>query len=155
MRRVFTIIAASIALMLSACTKPSQTENIFPVLDSLDGTLWYSLDNGDSLNIIYYDVIYNAADGAMIGYDTPERTNEIVRREFSYTFTPADAMSDGIVNMEFSDGQRYGGILVPKGVFQINLRDVYIIQLYEVDERGEIIYDVNGNIKSTLQMWRE
>ena len=91
----------------------------------------------------------------MLGYSEQERVNEVVNRPFSYTFTPATADINAIVRVNFEDGQYYGGLLIPKGYYQINLQDVYIIQLYEVYENGEVIYNVDGTMKSTLQMWME
>ena len=43
----------------------------------------------------------------------------------------------------------------PKGNFQVNNKDVYWIQLYEVDDEGYILYDEKGNIKSSILMWKE
>ena len=80
----------------------------------------------DTKNQIYYDIHY-------------AETTEI----------------DALVNVVFEDGQRYGGILVPKGNFQVNNEDVYWIQLYEVDDKGYIIYDEAGKIKSSILMWKE
>ena len=91
----------------------------------------------------------------MLGYSEQERVNEVVNRPFTYTFTPATAVLDAVVRVDFEDGQHYGGIAIPKGHFQISLKDVFFIQLYEVDANGEVLYDINGNIKSTLQMWME
>ena len=62
---------------------------------------------------------------------------------------------DAIVRVDFEDGQHYGGLLIPKGQIQKNLQDVYFIQLYETDAEGEVIYNVDGSMKSTLQMWME
>ena len=49
----------------------------------------------------------------------------------------------------------YGGILIPKGNVQVNHKEVYMIQLYEVDADHNILYDPNGNVKSTILMWKE
>lgn len=86
-------------------------------------------------------------------YSNSLRDELISSRNFTYTFTPATSQIDALVNLTFEDGERYGGILIPKGNFQVNDEDVYWIQLYEVDEKGEIIYDENGKIKSSILMW--
>ena len=118
--------------------------------------MWYSYDTKQD---IYYDIYYNAdGEGKMLGYDTSERNEDqlLVERNFTYKYTRATADIDAVVDIWFEDGQRYGGILIPKGNLQISNKDVYVIQLYELTADGkDIIYDENGNIKSTLMMWKE
>lgn len=144
----------AVAVLFFAACEPIELQNKeYPELTSLDNTLWYSYD---SKNQIFYDIYYNEnGNGVMLGYSEQERVNEVVNRPFSYTFTPATADINAIVRVNFEDGQYYGGLLIPKGYYQINLQDVYIIQLYEVYENGEVIYNVDGTMKSTLQMWME
>jgi hypothetical protein len=115
--------------------------------------MWYSYDKiGD----IYYDITYGEnGEGVMLGYDEQERVTEVVNRPFTYTYTPATELANAIVRVDFADGQHYGGFLVPKGVYQISMKDVYFIQLYETDAEGEVIYNVDGTMKSTMQMWME
>ena len=153
--RLFRLFLSAMALLaVSACEKPEDEKKAFPELETLEGTTWYSYD---AKKDIYYDISYEGDNrGCMIGYDTSERKDEVVNRPFSYAYTRATADLDAIVDVMFDDGQRYGGILIPKGNLQISNKDVYIIQLYELSEDGsKILYDENGNIKSTLMMWRE
>jgi hypothetical protein len=95
----------------------------------------------------------------MVGYSDVDRKNEVSRANFSYTFTPATVVDgfsiDAIVHISFDDGRYYGGMLIPKGELQINNEDVFIIQLYETNDRWEVIYDMSGNMKSTIMMWKE
>lgn len=152
--RLLNILMGAVAVLVFAACEPIELQNKeYPELTSLDNTLWYSYD---SKNQIFYDIYYNEnGNGVMLGYSEQERVNEVVNRPFSYTFTPATAEINAIVRIDFEDGQYYGGLLIPKGYYQINLQDVYIIQLYEVYENGEVIYNVDGTMKSTLQMWME
>ena len=152
--RLLNILMGAVAVLFFAACEPIELQNKeYPELTSLDNTLWYSYD---SKNQIFYDIYYNEnGNGVMLGYSEQERVNEVVNRPFIYTFTPATADINAIVRVNFEDGQYYGGLLIPKGYYQINLQDVYIIQLYEVYENGEVIYNVDGTMKSTLQMWME
>ena len=150
MRFINYLMCTIMAIAFVGCEPIEETPKVFPEITSLDNTLWYS-KIGDT----YYDIIYNTDNGVMLGYSEPERLNEVVNRPFTYTFTPATANIDAIVRVDFEDGQHYGGFLIPKGYTQINLQDVYIIQLYETDAEGEVIYNVDGTMKSTLQMWME
>ena len=138
---------------LMGCEFPEEEKKKeYPELSNIVDTLWYSYDQK---NYIYYDIEYAETTGTMKGYKDQERTEEVSSRAFSYTFTPATEQYDAIVELAFDDGQRYGGILIPKGNFQINNQDVYFIQLYEINDKGNIIYDDNGDIKSTILMWKE
>ena len=138
---------------LVGCEFPEEEKKKeYPELSNIVDTLWYSYDQK---NYIYYDIEYAETTGTMKGYKDQERTEEVSNRAFSYTFTPATEQYDAIVELTFDDGQRYGGILIPKGNFQISNKDVYMIQLYEINDKGTIIYDDKGNIKSTILMWKE
>lgn len=147
------LIALMAIVTLTACEKPEQisTEK-YPPLESITNTLWYSVD---TKNQIYYDITYNETTGTMVGYNNSLREEQVSERSFSYTFTPATELYEAVVTLTFDDGQRYGGMVVPKGNFQVNDVDVYWIQLYEVDDKGYIIYDETGNIKSSILMWKE
>ena len=153
MRLLKILMAAAALLVAVGCEPIEDVKKNYPVLTSLENTMWYSYDKTKN---IYYDIYYNEDNqGVMLGYSEQERLNEVVNRPFSYTFTPATADINAIVRVNFEDDQYYGGLLIPKGYYQINLQDVYIIQLYEVYENGEVIYNVDGTMKSTLQMWYE
>ena len=60
-----------------------------------------------------------------------------------------------VVTVNFDEGARYAGILVPKGQFQVSNIDVYLIQLYGVDENGEIVYTPEGQVKDAMLFWKE
>lgn len=149
-------MSAVLLVSFTACEPEEAPMMSYPELTTLDDTMWYSYD---AKRDIYYDIYYNAdGEGRMLGYDTSERNEEevLVDRTFTYDYTRATEDVDAIVNVTFADGQRYGGILIPKGNLQISSKDVYIIQLYELTADGEdVAYDENGNIKSTLMMWKE
>lgn len=146
-------MSAVLALTIVSCEPVEEETKVFPEITSLDNTLWYSYD---TQNKIFYDIVYGEeGEGVMLGYSEQERINEVVNRPFDYTFTPATKDIDAIVRVDFEDGQHYGGLLIPKGNIQINLQDVYFIQLFETDAEGEVIYNIDGNIKSILEMWME
>ncbi len=147
--RITKFFALSLMIFFVTGCFPEEEVKEYPELESLENTLWYSY-NGDTAT--YYDVHFDTAtDGVMVGYNSEERVEEVSREEFDYTFDPVI----DVVTLSFIDGASYGGILVPKGEFQISEIDVYIIQLYEVDEKGEIIYTPDGQMKSTLLFWKE
>ena len=147
------LFGAVMALTIMGCEPIEQEKKEYPKLESLVGTLWFSYDE---TNKIFYDITYSEDDcGEMKGYADQERTELVVDRPFTYTFTPATDDINAIVMVNFEDGQRYGGALLPKGYMQVNYVDVYFIQLYEVYENGEVIKDAEGNFTSVLQMWME
>ena len=152
MRLLNFLMAAATLLLVVGC-KDNEKKTIFPELTSLDNTQWISYDSNEN---IFYDIFYyESGKGVMLGYSEQARENEVVNRPFDYAFTPATESIDAIVRVDFEDGQHYGGWLAPKGIYQINLQDVYLIQLYETDAEGEVIYNIDGTMKSTLQMWME
>ena len=152
MRLLNFLMAAATLLLVVGC-KDNEKKTIFPELTSLDNTQWISYDSNEN---IFYDIFYyESGKGVMLGYSEQARENEVVNRPFDYAFTPATESIDAIVMVNFEDGQHYGGWLAPKGIYQINLQDVYLIQLYETDAEGEVIYNIDGTMKSTLQMWME
>lgn len=147
------LLGAVVALFVMGCEPYEENKKDYPELESLVNTLWYSYDKSAN---IYYDITYGEnGEGVLLGYSEQERLNEVVNRPFTYAFTPATAQINAIVRIDFEDGQYYGGWLAPKGIYQINLQDVYLIQLYETDAEGEVIYNIDGTMKSTLQMWME
>ncbi len=147
------LISIAAIVALNSCNIPEEEERPeYPTLDTIANTLWYSVD---TKNQIYYDIHYAETTGEMVGFSNSLREEEVSRRAFTYTFTPETTEIDALVNVVFEDGQRYGGILVPKGNFQVNNEDVYWIQLYEIDDNGYIIYDEAGKIKSSILMWKE
>ena len=147
------LLGAVMALSIVGCEPIEDETKSYPELESLVGTLWFSYDE---TNKIFYDITYGEDDrGEMKGYADQARTELVVDRPFSYTFTPATDDINAIVRVDFEDGQHYGGALMPKGYIQVNYIDVYFIQLYEVYENGEVIKDAEGNFTSVIQMWRE
>jgi hypothetical protein len=141
------------ALTLLSCELPEEEpKKQYPAMESIEDTLWYSTD---IKNQIYYDINYAETTGTMIGYNSSKREEVVSSRTFTYTFTPATKDIDALVHLSFEDGAIYDGILVPKGNFKVDNKDVYWIQLYEVDDTGHIIYDDNGKMKSSILMWRE
>ena len=100
-------------------------------------------------------------DGKSTAYDSFERVNEIeyLSKSFTYTFIPARVENkeriEAIVRVKFEDGTLYGGEVIPKGALQISNKDVYIIQLYETDDKWEILKTDDGKAKSSLMMWKE
>ena len=147
------LLGAVMALSIVGCEPIEDETKSYPELESLVGTLWFSYDE---TNKIFYDITYGEDDrGEMKGYADQERTELVVDRPISYTFTPATVDINAIVRVDFEDGQHYRGALMPKGYIQVNYIDVYFIQLYEVYENGEVIKDAEGNFTSVIQMWKE
>lgn len=147
--KLMKVLAMALVMFAAVGCFPEEEITEYPELESLEDTLWYSYDGTVAT---YYDVLFESADeGVMVGYNSAERIEEVSRQAFGYSF---DAQID-VVTLDFVGGKSYGGILVPKGEFQISEKDVYIIQLYEVDENGDVIYTAEGEIQSTLLMWKE
>lgn len=163
MNRVKYLICTAIILGLTACMDFENETKDLNELDEIKNTVWYSYDVAQS---VYYDIEYSDIadsensdwfEGKMLAYDSYERVNiiEDLCRDFTYNFTKATADTRAIVKTRFSDGKFYDGFVIPKGFMQISSKDVYIIQLYEVDEKGNLILTEEENYQSTLMMWKE
>ena len=160
MKMVKYLICTAMLLGAMACVDFDQNEQKLYNLVDINNTEWH---NEDILNKVYYSIEYSAVEssegwynGEMRGYDNFERTNKIdtLTRNFIYNFTPATSERRAIVKTKFNDGSYYDGYVIPKGSLQMGSKDVYVIQLFEVDTEGEILME-NGNYKSTLMMWKE
>ena len=162
MKTVKYLICTAILLGAMACVNFEQSDKKIVFLDEIENTVWH---NDDIVNKVYYNISYSDVEssntagwynGEMTGYDSIERVNKIddLTRNFIYDFIPATNENRAIVRIKFSDGINYDGYVIPKGNMMINQKDVFIIQLFEVDDNGEIILD-NGKYKSTLLMWKE
>ena len=137
---------------LYSCDIPEYEKKEYPVLTNIVDTMWYSVD---VKNQIYYDIYFYGESGMMVSFNSSERTEEIKRKAFTYTFTPATDKYDALVDVTFSNGKSYGGILIPKGHLQINNEDVYLIQLYGLNDKGEVIYNEKGEVAESILMWKE
>lgn len=144
---LFTIIG-----LYSCDLYEDPVKSTFPSLDNIENTLWYNYNPNSN---IYYDINYYKDNGTMIGYDSKERVNRVEERTFTYTFTPATEYNDAIVLLNFENDIYYGGMLIPKGYIQVDDKDVFIIQLYQVDKNGYVLYDDNGKVLSSIMMWKE
>ena len=169
MTTVKYLICTMMLLGAMSCVDFDKETTKIEELDKIENTLWYSYDVA---NKVYYNIEYSDTkelttggslaeewyQGRMTGYDSYERENEIeaLSRDFIYTFTPATADTKAIVRTKFEDGLFYDGYVIPKGYMQISMKDVFVVQLFEVDADGKPIMNDNGtDYKSTLMMWKE
>lgn len=145
------LMAATMLLFVTACEEETKTPT-YPIMESVENTLWWSTEANALGQNIFYDLEFNIDNGRLTAFDTPERENAISTREFSYTFIDE---VDALI-LEFADGERYDGYLVQKGHLQINGKDVYAIQLFGVDSDGNIIFEPDGKTpEHTMLFWRE
>ena len=169
MKQIKLLICTAIAIVLSGCANWEQEEKQYLYIDNIQNTLWYSYD---TLAKVYYDIEYGDTkqesedatewyNGKMTGYDSYDRENEIehLSKTFTYIFTPAQEVDntrvEAVVRLMFEDGTHYGGEVIPKGALQISNKDVYIVQLYETDDKWNVILTEDGKAKTSLMMWKE
>lgn len=156
MKSLKYLMSAFLLLSIAACESFKAPEKqSYPEITSLENTVWHQYRGA---NPVFCDISFGADErGKMEEFNNEDHTEVVSTREFSYTFVPATEKIDGIVNVNFDDGLRYGGMLIQKGMAEtlINGDYVYWIQLYEVDDKGEIIYNEEGKNKSTILMWME
>lgn len=145
------LMVAAMLLFASACENEEKTPK-YPIMENVENTLWWSTESNALGQNIYYDLEFGIDNGRLSSYDSPERDNLLSITEFNYTFLDE---VDALI-LKFANGLRYDGYLVQKGSIQINGKDVYAIQLFEVDSDGNIIFLPGGSTpKHAMLFWRE
>ena len=163
MTKVKYLICTMMMLGCAACANFEDGTNEYTNLDAIENTLWYSYD---VIQGAYYDIEFSDTavandedwyEGTMLAYNSFERVERIdeLCHNFTYNFTAAKDDVLAIVRTKFDDGRFYDGYVIPKGHMQISNKDVFIIQLFEVDKDGNLILTEDNNSQSTLMMWKE
>lgn len=145
------LLAAAVVLICPACEEETKTPS-YPIMESVVDTLWWSTETTALGQTIFYDLEFGTSEGVLTAFDSAERDNMLSTKPFSYTFIDE---VDGL-SLQFNSGERYDGYLVQKGFLQVNGKDVYAIQLFEVDSEGNIILMPDGKTpEHSMLFWCE
>lgn len=155
MKLLKSMMVAMTLLLGVSCNWFDEGET-FPPITSLDHTDWYWVgelpqEEGDTeKRYIYYTLSFlGDSQGRLVSSDAKEDGNILKESLFTYSF-----INPGL-SVEFYDGGRYQGYVVPKGEIKVDYKDVYLIQLFGVDEDGMPILNERGEYADTMLFWRE
>lgn len=158
---VLKYLLGAVALLATAGCAPEEEKKEYPAITNLENTVWESRSEDNSGNI-YLNTLRFDADGAgsLTSYDTDHPDIPLESYMFTYRYPLNERWG---LTLTFDDsteessmaGRRYDGYVVQKGAVQIDFKDVYVIQLFEVDNEGNTIRDDNGEPVSAMAFWKE
>lgn len=147
------LLIAAVALFTAAACEEEIPEKKLEMLDTVELTDWYYIGEKSAGVYIYYTLSFGAeGQGTLTGYDAKENGNVESYEPFTYTYQRNN--SDITVTIVFSNGDTYAGYIIPKGAITVDYKDVFVLQLFKVDEEGYPIEDVYGNY-DTMMFWKE
>lgn len=158
---ILKYLLCAVALIGVVGCAPEQETADFPEITDLANTVWESRTEDASGNI-YFNTLSFDADGvgSFASYDTDNLNLPLESITFTYSYPLNErwglTLSFATTTTEDRlSGRRYDGYVVQKGSVKIDFKDVYVIQLFEVDAKGEMILDDKGQPVSTMAFWRE
>lgn len=147
------LLIAAVALFTAAACEEEIPEKKLETLDNIELTDWYCTGEKSEGVYIYYTLSFGAeGQGTLTGYDAKEGGNVESIETFTYTHTRNN--NDIAVTLLFTDGDTYAGYVIPKGAITVDYKDVFVLQLFKVDEDGMPIEDMYGNY-DTMMFWKE
>lgn len=147
------LIAAAALFTAAACEQEIPEKKLETFDDNIELTDWYYIGEKSEGVYIYYTLSFGADDqGTLTGYDAKENGNVESLEPFTYTYTRNN--NDTTVTIVFTNGDTYAGYIIPKGAITVDYKDVFVLQLFKVDEDGYPIEDTYGNY-DTMMFWKE
>lgn len=150
--RLFNLFVTAIAaLSFVACDfgEEQQQQTTYPEITQIEGTSWSGTEQNNGEYTFYTLSFEDASTGSLVGYNAKENGEEVSRETFTYTFTkPA-------VSITFSQSGKFDGYIVPKGQITVDYKDVYILQLFHVDNDGKPTMNDKGEYEKTMMFWCE
>ncbi len=148
MKNIFTVAAALLATLFAASCHPHKDNIPETMPDSLNYTEWYSVGQ-DGEQKLYYFLNIQPSMSTLTTKDAPE--GKILKQQpLEVTYNKPN------VKMYFFDGGgRFAGYIIDKQHMMIDGRNVYVMQLFEVDEDGKVLLDEKGEPLSTMIFWKE
>ncbi|MBP3547374.1 MAG: hypothetical protein J6J64_01690 [Alistipes sp.] len=146
-------LLAAVTVVVSIGCAPEVEIKTYPPIEELANTVWVNRTQDESGKFYNNTMAFmDDGTGTITAYAATDLNTPLSSVNFTYTFPLND--NDGL-RVIFEDGARYDGYVIQKGNVQIDFKDVYLIQLFEVDESGEVILDEFNNPASTLLFWKE
>lgn len=142
------LVCVAAALSITACDPHRDTQKE-TIPDSIFYTEWYSQGADEDNNTVYYTLKIESSMATLTACDAPENGHILSQKPLEVSYTKPN------VRLTFFDGGRFDGYIIDKQYTTINGVHVYIMQLFEVDDKGEVIMGDDGKPASTMLFWKE
>lgn len=145
--KLFVMFLTLVALV--ACEPPQEITN-YPPMESVADTEWYYSEMKDGESLFYTLNFEGTSEGSLVCSNKKEGGDILSEETFTYVYNKNGHFD---IAIDFEQQGNYAGYMTGKGDIMIDFKPAYIIQLFAVDEEGNILKDVNGNYLSTKQFW--
>lgn len=158
---VFKYLLGAVAFVAAVGCAPEEEVKDYPAITDITNTVWENRTEDKSGNIYFNTLSFEAeGKGSFTSYDTDNLNLPLESCTFTYSYPLNERWGltltfDQSTAESSLSGRRYDGYVVQKGSIQIDFKDVYVIQLFEVDNKGEMILDDKNQPVSTMAFWRE
>lgn len=147
--KVFTAVAGAALLLANTACNPHRDTEKDTIPDSIAYTDWYSQGVDEKEQTIYYTLSIENQMATLTAKDASENGNILSQKPLEVSYTKPN------VRLTFFDGGRFSGYIIDKPYTTIDGVHVYVMQLFEVDEKGEVILNDEGKPASTMIFWKE
>lgn len=147
--KTFCTIASLALLLASTACDPHRDAEKETIPDSIAYTEWYSQGLGEDEKTVYYTLNIEAQMGTLTASDAKENGHILSQKPLEVSYTKPN------VSLKFFDGGRFSGYIIDKQYTTVDGVHVYVMQLFEVDDKGEIIVGDDGKPASTMIFWKE
>lgn len=146
---VFTAVAGAVLLLANTACDPHSDVEKETIPDSIAYTDWYSQGIDENKQTIYYTLSIENQMATLTAKDAAEGGQILSQKPLEVSYTKPN------VRLKFFDGGRFAGYIIDKQYTTIDGVNVYVMQLFEVDDKGEIILNDEGKPASTMIFWKE
>lgn len=146
---IFATVVGAALLLLTASCDPHRDSEKETIPDSIAYTEWYSQGFDDEGKSVYYTLNIETQMGTLTASDAAENGHILSQKPLEVSYSKPN------VRLTFYDGGRFAGYIIDKQYTTIDGVHVYVMQLFGINEQGEIIVGDDGKPSSTMIFWKE
>lgn len=154
-------LLVAVALIAATGCAPEEEKKDYPAITNLENSVWENRTEDKSGNVYFNTLSFDAEGrGSFTSYDTDHLNLPLESYTFTYSYPLNERWGLTLTFDESTEesrmaGRRYDGYVVQKGSIQVDFKDVYVMQLFEVDDKGEIILNDKNEPVSAMTFWKE
>ncbi len=158
---ILKYLLGAVALIAAVGCVAEDEAKEYPTITNLSNTLWENRSEDKSGNFYLNTLSFDSEErGVFTSYDTDNLQQPLESCLFTYSYPLNERWG---LTITFDDsttpnsmaGRRYDGYIVQKGNIQVDFKDVYVIQLFEVDSEGNTILNDKNEPASSMTFWKE